>query len=198
MLESLLTYLLSSIKTLVLYVLILVIFGFAFLFTKDPLCNGDNICALLELKSLAFTKIDLGDWTNIVRSLVFSYIVGLLLYIFGVWCFRLFRWLDLWQVRRWRIEKKLGGGNETALEKIINDAEISEYLEKHPHVADIYTLEQIHSTITRPLFSFFSICDSPISGKMERNSIVPGGCYSSIGYCWSICRQGGECVWHAD
>lgn len=150
-----LTYLFSSIKTLLLRILILLIFGSAFLFLTHSLCDETNVCGLLKISSLDFIKIDLSNQTNTVRSLVFSYIAGLLLYAFGVWCFRFFRKLKLesYIVKGWKIEKVMEE-NGTMFNKI-NDAEINNYLEKHPYVADIYTIEQFHSTITRPIFSIF-------------------------------------------
>lgn len=167
---SALTYLLSSVKTLALHVLVLLIFGFAFLFSAHSQCGGGDICGRLGMNSLGFTVIDMSNQTNIVRSFVFSYIVGLLLHITGIYSFRTFRRFnfDLWKSNG---QDASQNRQQTALDRI-NDTEINEYLEEHPHVADVYTLEQIHSTITRPLFSLFLFAAILFSEKLDVATVL--------------------------
>lgn len=153
--QNVLVYFLSSIRTLILHSLILLVFGFAFLFlfhelaSTYPLIFGANI----QVGKVDFLAIDLSSRTNTLESFVISYIVGYSLYLLGVWSFRFFRKFELesYHIKKWRIKKI---NCETPLNRI-NDAEINEYLEKSPYVADIYTLEKLVSTLTRPIFSSF-------------------------------------------
>ena len=159
--QQVLVYFLSSIKTFLFRTLTLLIFGFAFLFLFHPL-NGNSIFDYLQLFAFDFTEVNLTTPEKTLQSFVLAYVLGLLLDTFGVWCFRFFRnnlKLESYIIKRWRIRKRplLCSLNEQRKKSLceINDAQIHSYLELHPYVADVYTLEQFFSTITRPLFSIF-------------------------------------------
>lgn len=164
--QQVLVYFLSSIKTFLFRTLTLLIFGFAFLFLFHPL-NGNSIFDYLQLFAFDFTEVNLTTPEKTLQSFVLAYVLGLLLDTFGVWCFRFFRKklkLESYIIKRWRIRKRplLCSLNEQRKKSLceINDAQIHSYLELHPYVADVYTLEQFFSTITRPYLASFSLQSS--------------------------------------
>lgn len=129
---------LSSFKTFFFFTLAFIVFGSAFLF----------LSYILPYKFILESKmVDLGGTENIFQFLVFSYIGGLLLYGFSLLCFR--GWYRFLQPQL----LKLFNGKQSNASNEINDVEIIVYLEQHPGVSDVYTLQLFYSLITYLLFS---------------------------------------------
>lgn len=133
---------LASFKTFFFFVLAFIVFGAGFLFVFQTLPS----------KIFPFDLIvaDLNNINNPLRFLVFAYIVGLLLYAFSLLCFR--GWYNYVQPLLSKISRKQKSETQSG----INDVEIIVYLEKHPGVSDVYTLQLFYSLICYLLFSFFA------------------------------------------
>lgn len=149
---------LSSFKAFFFYTLAFLIFGAAFLFLSQSLCQGSTLCGLLvsfKPSLCNFVKADFNTFGNRIQFLVFSYIGGLLLWVFGRLCFskRLRRWLDKRALEKEKRKVKQEEKQPCPKCVKINDVGIYIFLEKHNLVTDIYTLELFHSAIIRLLFS---------------------------------------------
>lgn len=139
----------KSFSAVLLRMLMTLVFGFCFLFLMEYYCGGNDICGKMKIDSIGLIKINLSDYTNAVRFLAFSYVVGFLLEISGIWCFKLLRKFKLEQyvMERWRIRK----GRSSCAKKIIP---LYDYFEGHPYAAGIHTLNHFYSMTPRPLLSF--------------------------------------------
>ncbi len=133
---------LASFKTFFFFALAFIVFGAGFLFLFQVLPPK---VFLLKLINADFNNIN-----NSFRFLVFSYIVGLLLYVFSLLCFR--GWYNYIKPLLLKIHRK----QKSETQGGVNDVEIIVYLEKHPGVSDIYTLQLLFSLISYLLFSFFA------------------------------------------
>lgn len=122
---------LSGIKMLhfLVYVLIFIIFGSAFLFPSP-----------WKPTFLNFVEANFSKKESALQFLIFSYIVGLLLYSFSVLCFRL--WYKISPPQ-----------NESSSHKRVKYIKTINYREEHNLVADTFTLIDFFSLNVRCLFA---------------------------------------------
>jgi len=133
---------LSSFKVFFFHTLAFVIFGSAFLFLSQSFCENGWLCNYLMPATIDF---GFGGRVDVIKFLIFSYIVGLLLYAFSHLVFsKSFRgFLD-----KHYFKKKEKEGNK----KQPNDIQIFAYLENHPLSRDVYLMQLFYSLIVRLLF----------------------------------------------
>lgn len=138
---------LSSFRAFFFHTLAFVIFGSAFLFLSQSLCENGWLCNYLMPATI---DIDFEERVGVVKFSIFSYIVGLFLYGFSRLVFsKSFRgFLDK------RCFKKK---EEEGVKKRPNDIQIFAYLENHPLSRDIYVMQLFYSLIIRLLFGFVVI-----------------------------------------
>ncbi len=133
---------LASFKTFFFFVLAFMIFGSCFLFLFQVLPSN------FPLPN--FVTTNFGGMDNTFRFLVFAYIIGLLFYAFSLLCFR--GWYNYIQPLLLKIFRKQKSDTQSK----VNDVEIIVYLEQHPGVSDVYTLQLFYSLISYLLFSLFA------------------------------------------
>lgn len=139
---------LSGFKIFFFHALAFLAFGSAFIFLSQSLCRDGWICNNY-LGNLSF-GINFENRIDVVKFLLFSYIVGLLLYAFSRLVFS--------KTLRGFFDKHIFKKKEYSNgEQKLNDIEILVYLESHPLVKDFYLMQLFYSFIVRLLFGFFAI-----------------------------------------
>lgn len=131
---------LASFKTFFFFVLAFIIFGSGLLFLFQFLPS--------RIFLFDFLIADLNS--NTFQFLVFAFIIGLLLYAFSLLCFR--GWYNYVKPLFLKIFRKQKNNTPST----VNDVEIIVYLEQHPGVSDVYSLQLFYSLISYLLFSLFS------------------------------------------
>ena len=132
---------LSSFKAFFFFILAFLIFGSAFLFLSQPLCEKGWLCSSYLKPIFSSIVFNFDERIDIVKFFILSYIVGLLLYEFSRLIFKGVRLLD----------------RESNEKERPNDIDIYIYLESHELARDIYMLQIFYSSIARLLLGTVGI-----------------------------------------
>ncbi len=131
---------LSSFKAFFFFVIAFIVFGSAFLFLSQPLCEKGWLCNNYLKPVFSSDVFNFGGAMGTFKFLIFSYVIGLLLYEFSRLIIKVVRY----------IASKINGGNNEKEERP-NDIDIYIYLGSRDIARDIYMLQIFYSSVTRLL-----------------------------------------------
>lgn len=130
---------LSSFKAFFFFTIAFIVFGSAFLFLSQPLCEKGWLCNNYLQPILGSNIFNFADSVGIIKFLIFAYIVGLLIYEFSRLIFKIVRYIP---DRKQKEEKK---------RERPNDIDIYTFLGGRDLARDIYMLQVFYSSVARLL-----------------------------------------------